>query len=707
MDYGAGERPAPTPVHNLVRGQVHGHVVQAGSIGHVSYHYGESDYPVPSQLPPPPPVFTSRGSELEELDDWFEENQGQPLLAVISGAAGVGKTTLAVRWLQDLREQFPDGQLYANLGAFSGDPVDPEEALGRFLIDLGLSPKRMPAGLPQRETLYRSLTADRAVALLLDDALSVAQVRPLLPASSGSVVVVTSRWRLSGLAAGGARFVEVEPLNVADSVELLHRVVGNRRTEAERTQAEELAKLCGGMPIALAVVGARLSARPHRSLSKEVGDLRGKDRLAVLSLNEELSVRVIFDMSYEILPSDEARFYRICALHPGSGFGVDVAAAMVEAPVDDAEPALDSLVERNLLTEMGDRRFQYHDLLREHARQQADRVDGTSTVTAAVGRMVEWYLDTTFAADMVLRPTRRRVSERPVEPADRSGLFQTHQETVRWLELERGNLVLAVRTAVERQWDELVWQLCEALWGFMPYARSYRSWEDVYQAGAAAAQRCGNRLAESRLRTLLGSTLTSIGRYDDAIRENLVGLRLGEAVEDQFATAAALAELAAAARGKGDLLAALDYLRQARDIRAAVGTDRALTQCLRQIGEVLTDLGRFEEATAELRRAVNLVPSKDIEPARVLTSLGSAYLRWGRPADARPHLTHALAIARELDSAQYQANALSLLGEIAERTSDRAAALDYLVQAFNLYSDSGDPKADDVAGRLDRLSAST
>jgi tetratricopeptide (TPR) repeat protein len=394
-------------------------------------------------------------------------------------------------------------------------------------------------------------------------------------------------------------------------------------------------------------------------------------------------------------------------LHPGPVFGVDVAAAMVDKPVDDAEPALDSLVERNLLTETGDRRFRYHDLLRVHARRQADRVDDEPTRDAALVRMVEWYLDTTFAADLVLRPTRRRVASRAVRPADRSSLFQTSQETVRWLELERSNLVLAIRAAVEREWDDLVWQLCEALWGFMPYARSYRSWEDVYQAGVAAARRCGNRLAESRLRTLLGSTLTSLGRYDDAIHENLAGLRLGEDAADEFAKAAALAELAAATRGKGDLPAALDYLHRAKEIREASGTVRALTQSLRQIGEVLTDLSRFEEAVTELRHAEELLPGKDIERARVLTSLGTAYLRWGRTADAQDPLTRALTIARELDSAQYQANVLTALGEVAERRSDFAAARDYLAQAITLYSDGGDPKADEVAAFLDRLSTST
>jgi predicted ATPase len=238
-------------------------VIQAASIGQVTLAATEPDYPIPFQVPPPPRSFSSRQEELAELERWFALSGDQPVLAVISGPGGVGKTTLALRYLFDNRSKFPHGQLYVNLGAFSDHgPVDPEQALEWFLVALGLSAHRMPVGLPQREALYRSLTADRALAVLLDDAVSAAQIRPLLPSSPRSLALVTSRWRLSGLSLDGARFVDVDPLDIDDSVDLLAKVIGDRRMADEQDHAMELAQLCGGMPIALSVVGARLSARP-------------------------------------------------------------------------------------------------------------------------------------------------------------------------------------------------------------------------------------------------------------------------------------------------------------------------------------------------------------------------------------------------------------------------------------------------------------
>jgi tetratricopeptide (TPR) repeat protein len=543
------------------------------------------------------------------------------------------------------------------------------------------------------------------VAVLLDNAWSAAQVRPLLPSSGRSVAVITSRWRLSGLGTGGGRFIEVDPLGVADSVTLLRQVVGDSRTVDEHTQAEELARLCGGMPIALSVVGARLSARPRRSLSKEVGDLRQKNRLAALSLDDELSVGVVFDVSYGALPDEQARLYRLCALHPGPTFGVDVAAAMSRQPVDEVEPVLDGLVERNLLNEIADRRYRYHDLLRVHAGQQAGRVDDKQEADIAVRGAVEWYLGTTVAAGLAVRPTRRGVGSRFRRPPDRSTLFQTYQEALRWLERERGNLVQAARSAIEHRWDDLVWEFCEALWPFRPYVR-VSDWLDLHHAGVAAAHRLAHRVAEALLRAQLGSALNSLGRYDEAMAENRNALRLAEETGDDLARSAALAELAVAARGLGDLPVALDYFEQTLRIREVVGTRRAFAQCQRQIGEVLADLRRYEEAVGKLTQAVGAVAHLDTEKARALVSLGTAYLRWGRVEDASTALIDGLAVATELESAQCQADALTALGDLAELTSDPATARTSFERARELYSRIDNRRVEDVAERLARLNTS-
>jgi tetratricopeptide (TPR) repeat protein len=684
---------------NEVSGVVRGHLVQAGSVGQIIYSSDKFDLPAPSQLPPPPRCFASRGPQLTTLDAWLDDSEDQ-LLAVISGTGGVGKTMLAVKWLHRVRERFSDGQLYVDLGAFSPTgPVEPEDVLEWFLLSLGLPAPQVPNGLPRRAALYRSLTAGRSLALLLDNALSAAQVRPLLPSSAQCAVVVTSRQRLTGLHVNGARFLDVDPLDVGDSVELLDKVVGGERTGAEISEAEELARLCGGLPIALSVVGARLFARPHRSLRTEVVEIKTKDRLAALNASDEVSVAEIFDMSYDALPRDEARMYRLCAHHPGAVFGLGVASAIADRPAAETETAIYELVERNLLNEIAEHRFRYHDLLLVHARQLSSRVDDDDSLADAARRMVEWYLDGTVAADHTMRPTRRRVGPRFQEPP--KPVFSERHDALRWLLTERANLTSAVRTAEDREWDNLVWEFCEALWGFVPYAPS--DWSALYRSGVAAARRCGHNVAETRMRIYLGSTLTAQRRYDEAIEENARALRLAEETGNIFSTATALTELAAARQGKGQLHTALANLRQAKEIRVAVDKTRAIAQCQRQIGSLLTELGQYEEAVAELRQALDRVPAADTERSLILTELGTALVRWGHVSEAAPLLSQALEIATGLHSDVRGADAFTALAELELARSDKARAQAHLVSARDLYAKLGSPKAADVVTQLDRL----
>ncbi|MEU4445870.1 tetratricopeptide repeat protein [Actinosynnema sp. NPDC050801] len=683
---------------NVVAGTAYGPVVQAGTVGAVHFNTPRAEPVIPYQLPPAPKLFTSRRRELAALDGWLEADEAP--VVVVSGPGGVGKTSLALRWLHDTRKRFPDGQLYADLGIHHlGAPTTPEEVLEWFLLALGVPGSDIPSGLARRQATFRTLTADRQVALLLDNAISAAQVRPLLPTSPRSAVVVTSRWRLGGLAVDGARFVEVESFDEDASLELLERAVGSRVT-SEPSAARELARLCAGLPIALSVIGARLSTHPRRSLSKEAGSLRA-ERLATLAVDDGVSVEAVFDLSYTDLPPDHARVYRLCALHPGPTFDAEAAAAMAGEPRPEVEPVLGELVEKNLLTEVGDERFRFHDLLRLHARRHADWASHEER-DAALRRMVEWYLDRLVDADLALRPTRHRVNTRF---HDRRSSFPTAREALVWLEEERVNLREVCRIADNLGFDEQVWQFCEAMWGLFLHLRHYDDWLAMHELGVPAAVRCGNRAAEAKLRAQLAFTYGSLHRFQDAEREGTRALAIAEQDGDSQGVAVALTELGGVAQGAGDLQRALDLLVRAREIRRHIGSPRAEALCTRRIGEVLAELGRDDDAMAELAAAADSMKRHGDRAgeARCLMSVAAIEVGRGHTAEAEGHLRTALEVVRGFGSPFYEAEILVVLGEVAESGGDLPAARERYREAQRLLGGSGNPRAATITTRLARL----
>ncbi|MGW4059502.1 ATP-binding protein [Amycolatopsis sp. NPDC004747] len=692
---------SPAEVQNHIDGDATGVVLQAGTItGDVWIAGPRSLHPVPRQLPPAPSHFTSRAHELAALDEVAgQETGGQPPLAVLIGPGGVGKTALAVTWGGRHVERYPDGQLYADLRGFSaGATVLPDEALGAFLRALGVAPERVPPDLAEQAALFRTMTAGRRLLVVLDNAFSAAQVRPLIPASPGCTVVVTSRLRLDGLVSEGARFLDVSPLSQPHAVELVVSAVGPSRVAGELDDVAELAALCGRLPIALRVAAARLASRPRWQVARVVAELGDeRSRLRRLSAEGDASVAAMFDWSYRALPDPAAKLYRLLGEFPGPSFGVDVAAAATELP-DPAED-LQLLVDASLLEEVDELRYRFHDLVRLHARAQRD--DDRAEV---VPRVATWYLHAMTRANLVVIPTRRRISPVCEQYRTTPPAFGSGRAALDWLDEQLPN-VLAVLEAAEAQGHcEVAWQLCEALWELFLHRKHFPRWLRSHELGIAAAQRCGNAVAESRLRCQLGRAYLDLGRFEAAEQECRRALELARVAGSRHLESVALDQLGMAAEGRGDLLAAISSYTGSLAIAEELGIDRDVARRHRRIGDVLAKADRDGEAAEHLELARRMFAGLEEEKdeAKVLVGLARLDARGGDLASATRLLEHARKVLADSGSSFYQADVLVGFADVAECGDDPSVAGGYLTEALRLYEQVGGLQVDRVRARLQR-----
>jgi len=350
--------------------------------------------PVPAQLPPEPALFTGRSRELATLNGLLAgEDPARPVTIIaLTGMPGVGKTTLATWWLRQVRSNYPDGELFADLGGHMRDaPVGPGEILAAFLRALNAPPSR-PGDLEELAGAWRTATTGRRLIVLLDNAASAAQARALLPAGGPSLVVVTSRCTPSALALDGARFTRLGPLDEPAAAGLFGLVLGDDRAAADPGAARAVARLCGCLPLAVCVAGARHALSPWRTAAQIAGELASEQhRLASLTVPGDLSVRAAFDSSCQRLPPDAARMYRLASLLPAGEFSAEQAAAAAATDPHQAACLLDLLTEASLLDEEpASRRYRFHPLIRLHARGQAKDIEPAAEREAVAARCTGW-----------------------------------------------------------------------------------------------------------------------------------------------------------------------------------------------------------------------------------------------------------------------------------------------------------------------------
>ncbi|MFJ2650299.1 hypothetical protein ACIO1C_26685 [Streptomyces sp. NPDC087420] len=747
-----GSDPANADRTNAIGGAatIHGPAVQARDIhGGIHVHHSAPQErprpPAPRQFPPLRRQLVDRESDVQALDALRAQHppHTHPLL-VVSGFAGVGKTTLVSRWLRDHADSFPDGQLYADLGGHStgGEtggpvrPVRPTAVLEGFLHALGAA--SVPADLAQRIALWRSLTAELRLGVFLDNAFTAAQVRPLLFGSPTGLTVVTSRNHLTGLLADGAALHRLGTLTTESAVELLAAGGGGSRVARDPAAAREVVTLCACLPLAVCLAAAQLAVRPNRSVSALAASLsQGQGSLDALRIDGEAVVRTALDLSYELLPQDSATLYRRMGLLPTDRYDLFMLTASAAddtttttTTTGDVELALDALLEANLLEETGSAVYRFHDLVRPHARRLGTAEESASQHAHTLRRYVDWCLATASAAESILTPSHRMPAPDGVpvpDPGDTPTAAPTAAPTVTpavapavvptplagpaealdWLDTHRDGLMGAVRHCARAGWHTACWHLVDVMWPLFLRLRPTEMWIEAHREGLAAARACGSRAGEGRMLTSGAIGLRTAGRYAESADWYRQALEHAAYDGDVRQQAQALNGLGHLSLLTSQLDEARAYFENALGLRESIGYLRGAALSRRRLGETALAAGELSTAANHLVRAHAELDAQDehYEAARALALLGHVLASDGDHEGGTARLREALGMFRGAGarSEHWQARSLEWLGQAAEQRGDGEEAGRCYEAARELYGRQDPSDAQRVEERLRHL----
>ncbi|WP_257153665.1 AfsR/SARP family transcriptional regulator [Streptomyces lunaelactis] len=675
------------------------------------------DQPTPAQLPAELPAFVGRAAQLAQLDLLLPGNGEVPTTIVVSaiaGMAGVGKSTFAVHWAHHVSSRFPDGQLYIDLRGFdpAGLPVSPDRALRTLLESLGADPQSLPQDADALVACYRTRLAGRRVLLLLDNASDAQQVRPLLPASPGCLVIVTSRNRLSGLiATDGACPVHLDVLSVAEARDFLVRRLGADRVAAEPTAVDEIIELCARLPLALSIAAARAltcSGFPLASLAGELAD--GQNRLDAFNMPDTATdVRAVFSWSYHALTPAAARLFRLIALHPGPDTSLAAAASLAGLTVAHTHQLLTELTHAHLVDEPVPGRYAAHDLLRTYAGELARASDTPEEHHTARVRVLDHYLHSAHRAGRAYSPDRPaivlsapsrgvRVEEFAPEPGH-SG------PAAAWFDAERAVLMAAIRTAAAHGLDTHTWQLAWAVGHYLDRKGLWHDLEATQNIAMEAAERLGDPRAQAHVHQGLARAATDLGRVEEARNRMERAVELFTAAGDVTACAESIRVLSRAAERQGDLEAALSHAQQALALHRAAGHSARTAAALNAVGWCHTLLGQHQQALDHCQEALTIkeLPDRPYLKADVWDSIGLAQHHLGRYTEAVASYEQALVLFREVGVAYAEADTLSRLGDTHHVVGRVASAREAWAEALVILERLGHTDAEVVRAKLTGL----
>jgi tetratricopeptide (TPR) repeat protein/transcriptional regulator with XRE-family HTH domain len=597
-------------------------------------------------------AFTGRQAELSQLLEVLATagaGPGAVGIYAIDGMAGIGKTTFAVHVAHRLAASFPDGQFFLPLHAHTPGqrPVEPADALASLLVTAGIAAPHIPPGLEPRAARWRDLMADKKILLLLDDAAGHEQVRPLLPGTAGSLVLVTSRRRLTALE--DAAVISLETLSPGEAAALLARLAARPGIRAEDAAVGDLTRLCGYLPLAIGMLASQLRHHPARTAA-ELADALGaaSDRLAVMRA-ENVSVAAAFDLSYRDLTADAQRLFHRLGLVPGPSVDAYAAAALDGTGLATARRCLDELYDQHLITEPAPGRYQLHDLLRQHARALA--AADPAARDAAAERLLDYYLHTVMAASRYFDPWIGYSHPPPGRPPAEAPGLSTLEQATAWLEAELPNL----------------------------------------HAAAEYAAASGRHLHAIGIPAAMGGFLFARGPWDQAAALHRTALAASRRSGSHSGQAVALSDLGILAWQTGDYPAAAAHLTEALAHYRDIGDRAAQALVLNQLGFVQVLTGDYPAANAGYHQALALVRSAGDQIAEVdiLTHLGFAQQLTGDYPASEANLAGALTLSRSLGRRQGEAQVLNNLGTLHTLTGDYAAAAAELEQALAMFREAG------------------
>ncbi|MFB9890935.1 tetratricopeptide repeat protein [Planobispora takensis] len=639
---------------------------------------GSGDGPVPDQLPSPATGFCGRHQALRELAR-ASAPQNVSRCCLVVGTPGVGKTSLVLQWARSAAHEFPDGRLFLNLGGRLGEePLNAASALACLLHSMGV--RSIPTDLAGRVAQYRDLFSRKRVLIVLDDAVSAGQLRPLLVPVGPSLVMATSRDSLAGLVArDGAHRLVLDRMSAAESVALLEGLVGAARIRSEPDASTELAQHCAGLPLALRVMAERMAHRPLLGPGRLVTELQelehtldgleaGGDSLA--------DVRSVFQSSYRHLSPEAARLFRLLGLFPGGDLDLCATANLGAASRGKTQRALDELYRGHLVEEPRPGRFALHNLLRAFAAERAEAEEPPGERFAARTRLLSWYLDRAESAVKLIDPHRPLLALPPIEVHTRAPELTSAKEALRWLDDERVTLVAAIRNTAGGL-EEFAWRLANNLWQYFFLRGHLEEWIETHRLALGVADRSGDELWAAITRTHLAAAHAWRGQVAVALEHRKLALAGFQKIGYVHGQAVSYCHLGDTFVLRGDYDLALDHFERAFIIGCDAGDMRARVLAQLGLGHVNRLTGRFDDALVHQLQVLDLVRQAGSVRGEALArvALGVTYLLMHEDGQASLHLRRAWIASRRVSDRPSELLALSGLGTLLSRAGHHGRAI--------------------------------